>query len=72
MEKMAAENPIPMYWVRPQQNPVRGKRYASVCLGHALSATRGAEREFPIPPLCTTRPSSLLAQWAMPGNYTSS
>jgi len=38
MEKIAAENPIPMYWVRPQKILSSENGFSSLCLGSALSA----------------------------------
>jgi photosystem II stability/assembly factor-like uncharacterized protein len=70
MEKIAAANPIPMYWVRPQQ---------------ILSAEPGMHRfvwdvhypppgalnhEFPISAIVHNTPQLPLGAWAMPGKYT--
>lgn len=70
MEKIARENPIPMYWVRPAQT---------------LSAEAGMHRfvwdvhypppealghEFPISAIFRDTPRYPLGAWALPGNYT--
>jgi photosystem II stability/assembly factor-like uncharacterized protein len=70
LEKIAATNPIPMYWVRPQQ---------------ILSAAQGMHRfvwdvhypppsalnhEFPISAIVHNTPQLPLGAWAMPGKYT--
>jgi hypothetical protein len=70
MEKIAAEHPIPMYWVRPTQ---------------ILSASAGMHRfvwdvhyappgalahEFPISAIAHDTPKYPLGAWALPGKYT--
>jgi photosystem II stability/assembly factor-like uncharacterized protein len=70
LEKIAAANPIPMYWVRPEQ---------------ILSAEAGMHRfvwdmhypppaalngEFPISAIVHDTPHLPLGAWAMPGSYT--
>jgi photosystem II stability/assembly factor-like uncharacterized protein len=70
LEKIAAANPIPMYWVRPPQ---------------ILSAQAGMHRfvwdvhypppealnhEFPISAIVHDTPQLPLGAWAMPGKYT--
>jgi len=70
LAKTAAENPIPMYWVRPTQ---------------ILSAEAGMHRfvwdvhyappdslshEFPISAIYRDTPEYPLGAWALPGNYT--
>jgi hypothetical protein len=70
LEKIANENPIPMYWVRPTQ---------------ILSAEAGMHRfvwdlhyappdamthEFPISAILRDTPEVPLGAWAMPGHYT--
>ena len=70
MEKIAAEHPIPMYWVRPAR---------------ILSASAGMHRfvwdvhyappdslshEFPIAAIAHDTPKYPLGAWALPGHYT--
>jgi photosystem II stability/assembly factor-like uncharacterized protein len=70
MEKIAAEHPIPMYWVRPTQ-------ILSVSLGmHRFvwdlhyAPPESLEHDFPISAIVHDTPKYPLGGWALPGNYT--
>jgi hypothetical protein len=70
MEKIAAEHPIPMYWVRPQQilSARPGMHRFVWDLHYAPPESLG--REFPISAILHDTPQHPLGAWALPGNYT--
>jgi photosystem II stability/assembly factor-like uncharacterized protein len=70
LEKIAAANPIPMYWVRPQQilSPEAGM-HRFVWDVH-YPPPDALSREFPISAIVHNTPQYPLGAWAMPGKYT--
>src|ERR1700675_1224095 len=69
MEKIAAENPIPMYWVRPQQilsSEVGFHRF--LCDLHYASPD-SLNHEFPISAIYRNTPELPLGAMALPGRY---
>jgi photosystem II stability/assembly factor-like uncharacterized protein len=70
MEKLAAEHPIPMYWVRPTQilSAEAGMHRFIWNLHYAPPDT--LEREFPISAILHNTPLVPLGAWALPGSYT--
>jgi photosystem II stability/assembly factor-like uncharacterized protein len=70
MEKIAAENPIPMYWVRPQKilSAAAGFHRFVWDLHHA--PPDALTHEFPISAIYRNTPELPLGVFAMPGHYT--
>jgi len=70
MEKIAAEHPIPMYWVRPTQilSAEPGMHRFVWDLHYAPPDSLG--HEFPISAILHDTPKYPLGAWAVPGNYT--
>src|SRR5882672_3009903 len=70
MEKLAAENPIPMYWVRPGQilSAEPGMHLFVWNLHHA--PPDALEHEFPISAIYRDTPRYPLGAWVLPGAYT--
>ena len=70
MEKIAAEHPIPMYWVRPAQilSAEPGMHRFVWDLHYAPPDSLGYE--FPISAIAHDTPKYPLGVWALPGNYT--
>ncbi|HET8922104.1 MAG TPA: hypothetical protein VFN26_03805 [Candidatus Acidoferrum sp.] len=70
MEKIAAEHPIPMYWVRPTQilSGEAGMHRFVWDLHYAPPDSLG--HEFPISAIVHDTPKYPLGAWALPGNYT--
>jgi len=70
MEKLAAENPIPMYWVRPEQivSAEPGMHRFVWNLHHA--PPDALEHEFPISAIYRDTPRYPLGAWVLPGPYT--
>src|SRR4029077_6668836 len=70
MEKLAAEHPIPMYWVRPAQilsvSPVMHRFVWDMHYAPPDSLSH----EFPISAIVHDTPKYPLGAWALPGNYT--
>ncbi|HEX8764741.1 MAG TPA: hypothetical protein VF740_06245, partial [Candidatus Acidoferrum sp.] len=70
MEKIARENPIPMYWVRPMQIlPAEPGAHRFVWDMH-YAPPQALEHEFPISAIYHDTPRYPLGAWALPGNYT--
>ncbi|HLZ92541.1 MAG TPA: hypothetical protein VKQ28_12570 [Candidatus Acidoferrum sp.] len=70
LERIAASNPIPMYWVRPQQmlSPEAGM-HRFVWDMH-YPAPNALNHEFPISAIVHDTPQLPLGAWAMPGKYS--
>jgi hypothetical protein len=70
MEKLAAEHPIPMYWLRPTQilSVSPGMHRFVWDLHYAPPDSLG--HEFPISAILHDTPKYPLGAWALPGNYT--
>ena len=70
MEKIARENPIPMYWVRPSEilSAESGAHRFVWDMHYAPPEAR--EHEFPISAIYRDTPKYPLGAWALPGNYT--
>jgi len=70
MEKLAAENPIPMYWARPEQilSPEPGMHRFVWNLHYA--PPDALEHEFPIFAIYRDTPRYPLGAWVLPGAYT--
>jgi hypothetical protein len=70
MDKIAAEYPIPMYWVRPSQilSPNAGMHRFVWDLHSA--PPKSLNKEFPISAIPHDTPLLPLGGWALPGNYT--
>jgi photosystem II stability/assembly factor-like uncharacterized protein len=70
MEKLAAEHPIPMYWVRPAQIlPTAAGMHRFVWDLH-YAPPDSLEHEFPISAIVHDTPKYPLGAWVLPGNYT--
>jgi len=70
LEKIAASNPIPMYWVRPQQilSAEAGMHRFVWDMHYAAPDSLG--HEFPISAIVHDTPQLPLGAWALPGNFT--
>jgi photosystem II stability/assembly factor-like uncharacterized protein len=70
MEKIAAENPVPMYWVRPTQilSASAGTHRFVWDLHYAPPDSLG--HEYPISAIYHDTPKYPLGAWALPGSYT--
>jgi hypothetical protein len=70
MEKIAAEHPIPMYWVRPARilSAAQG-RHRFVWDLHG-EPPKSLNKEFPISAIVHDTPLLPLGAWALPGTYT--
>ena len=70
LEKIAASNPIPMYWVRSEQIlSSEGGMHRFVWDMH-YPAPEALNREFPISAIVHDTPQLPLGVWALPGKYT--
>jgi hypothetical protein len=69
-EKIAAANPIPMYWVRPQQILSAEKGMHRFVWDMHYPAPAALNREFPISAIVHDTPQVPLGAWVMPGKYT--
>ena len=70
LEKIAASNPIPMYWARPPQ-VLSGEAGMHRFVWDLHYAPPDAlDREFPISAIVHNTPQYPLGAWAMPGKYT--
>jgi photosystem II stability/assembly factor-like uncharacterized protein len=69
LEKIAAENPIPMYWVRPQQMLSAEKGMHRFVWDMHYPPPESLNREFPISAIAHDTPQVPLGAWAMPGKY---
>ena len=69
LEKIAAANPIPMYWVRPQQILSAEKGMHRFVWDMHCPPPEAVNREFPISAIVHDTPQLPLGAWAMPGTY---
>jgi photosystem II stability/assembly factor-like uncharacterized protein len=70
LEKIAAANPIPMYWVRPQQILSAEAGMHRFVWDVHYPPPDALNREFPISAIVHDTPELPLGAWAMPGKYT--
>jgi photosystem II stability/assembly factor-like uncharacterized protein len=70
MEKLAAEYPIPMYWVRPAQILSAEAGMHRFVWDLHYPVPDALEREFPISAILHDTPLLPLGAWALPGSYT--
>ncbi len=70
MEKLAAEHPIPMYWVRPTQILSAEAGMHRFVWDLHYPAPKALEREFPIAAMVHNTPLMPLGVRALPGAYT--
>jgi hypothetical protein len=69
MEKIAAENPIPMYWVRPQQVLSFEAGFHRVVWDLHYAPPDSLNHEFPISAIYLNTPELPLGAMALPGRY---
>jgi photosystem II stability/assembly factor-like uncharacterized protein len=70
MEKLAAENPIPMYWVRPEQILSAEPGMHRFVWNLHYPPPDSLEHEFPISAIYRDTPRYPLGAWVLPGAYT--
>ena len=70
MEKIAAENPIPMYWVRPQQILSAEAGFHRFVWDLHYAPPDSLSHEFPISAIYRNTPELPLGAFALPGRYT--
>jgi hypothetical protein len=70
LEKIAASNPIPMYWVRPQQILSGEAGMHRFIWDMHYPAPDSLNHEFPISAIVHDTAQLPLGAWAMPGNYS--
>jgi len=70
LEKIAAANPIPMYWVRAQQILSAEKGMHRFVWDMHYPPPGSLNHEFPISAIVHDTPQLPLGAWAMPGKYT--
>jgi photosystem II stability/assembly factor-like uncharacterized protein len=70
LEKIAKENPIPMYWVRPPQILFGQAGMHRFVWDLHYPPPEALEHEFPISAILHDTPQYPLGGWAMPGKYT--
>jgi hypothetical protein len=70
MEKLAAENPIPMYWVRPEQMLSAEPGMHRFVWDLHYAPPNSLQHEFPISAIYHDTPRYPLGAWVMPGLYT--
>jgi photosystem II stability/assembly factor-like uncharacterized protein len=70
MEKLAAENPIPMYWVRPEQILSAEPGMHRFVWNLHYAPPDALEHEFPISAIYRDTPRYPLGAWVLPGAYT--
>jgi hypothetical protein len=70
MEKLAAEYPIPMYWVRPAQILSTEGGMHRFVWNLRYSPPKALENEFPIAAIVHNTPLYPLGAWVLPGSYT--
>jgi photosystem II stability/assembly factor-like uncharacterized protein len=70
MEKLAAENPIPMYWVRPEQILSAEPGMHRFVWNLHYAPPDSLEHEFPISAIYRDTPRYPLGAWVLPGAYT--
>jgi photosystem II stability/assembly factor-like uncharacterized protein len=69
MDKIAAENPIPMYWVRPQQILSSGAGFHRFVWDLRYALPDSLNHEFPISAIYRNTPELPLGAMALPGRY---
>jgi hypothetical protein len=69
MEKLAAEHPIPMYWVRPAQISSSTPGMHRFVWDLHSTAPKSLEFEFPISAIFRNTPLIPQGSWTLPGNY---
>lgn len=69
-EKIAAEYPIPMYWVRPTQILSAEEGMHRFLWDLRYEPPNALEREFPISAIMHNTPLTPLGAWSLPGSYT--
>jgi hypothetical protein len=70
METLAAENPIPMYWVRPEQILSAEPGMHRFVWNLHYAPPDALEHEFPISAIYRDTPRYPLGAWVLPGAYT--
>jgi photosystem II stability/assembly factor-like uncharacterized protein len=70
LETIAASNPIPMYWVRSQQNLSGEAGMHRFVWDMHYPAPEALNREFPISAIVHDTPQLPMGAWVMPGKYT--
>jgi photosystem II stability/assembly factor-like uncharacterized protein len=70
LEKIAAENPIPMYWVRPTQILSGEAGMHRFVWDLHYAPPESLRHEFPISAILHDTPEYPLGAWALPGRYT--
>jgi photosystem II stability/assembly factor-like uncharacterized protein len=70
LEKIAASNPIPMYWVRSQQMLSSEAGMHRFVWDMHYPAPEALNHEFPISAIVHDTPQLPLGAWAMPGKYS--
>ncbi len=70
IEKLAAEYPIPMYWVRPTQILSGTAGMHRFVWNLHRTPPKALEYEFPISAILRDTPKYPLGAWVLPGNYT--
>jgi len=70
LEKIAAENPIPMFWVRPTQILSGEAGMHRFVWDLHLAPPEALSHEFPISAILRDTPEYPLGAWALPGHYT--
>jgi photosystem II stability/assembly factor-like uncharacterized protein len=70
LEKIAASNPIPMYWVRPEKILSSGAGMHRFVWNMHYPAPEALNHEFPISAIVHDTEQVPLGAWALPGKYT--
>jgi len=70
LEKLAAQHPIPMYWVRPTQILSGGGGMHRFVWDLRYPPPLALEQEFPISAILRNTPLYPLGAWVLSGNYT--
>ncbi|HXP23165.1 MAG TPA: hypothetical protein VN807_03460 [Candidatus Sulfotelmatobacter sp.] len=70
IEKIAAQHPIPMYWVRPTQILSGEAGMHRFVWNLHYAPPQGLETEFPISAILHDTPEYPLGAWVLPGKYT--
>ena len=70
LEKIAQENPIPMYWVRPAQILSSEAGMHRFVWDLHFAPPEALSHEFPISAILRDTPENPLGAWALPGHYT--
>jgi photosystem II stability/assembly factor-like uncharacterized protein len=70
LEKIAEENPIPMYWVRPTKILSGETGMHRFVWDLHFAPPEALSHEFPISAILRDTPENPLGAWALPGHYT--